>query len=61
MGEMKIGIYWFFIADIVTKCKLSGPLSSIYFLSKPLNLVGCHRNQKAKFATNIQKVTLQKL
>ena len=39
----------------------SGPLSNVYFLSKPLNLIGCHGNQKAKFAKNIQKSTPQKL
>ena len=52
MGKMKIGIYCYFIADILTK------VSNIYFLSKPLNLIG---NQKAKFAENIQKSTPQKL
>ena len=41
---------------------MSGPLSNIhmYFLSKLLNLIGCHGNQKAEFAKNIKKST-QKL
>ena len=58
MGKMKIGIYCYFIADILmTKvfetCLLSGTLPNIYFLSKPLNLIGFHDNQKAQFAKNI--------
>ena len=65
MGKMKIGIYCYFIADILTKdfmkCLMSGSLPNIYFLSKPLNLIGCHGNQKAEFAKNIQKSTPQKL
>ena len=39
---------------------MSGPLPNIYVLSKPLNLIGCHGNQKAEFAKIIQKST-QKL
>ena len=36
--------------------------TSVYFLSKPLNLIGCHGNQKAEFAKkNVQKSTPQKL
>ena len=30
-------------------------------LSKPLNLIDCHDNQKGKFAKNVQKSTPQKL
>ena len=33
----------------------SGPLPSIYFLSKPLNLIGCHGNQKAQFEKKKKK------
>ena len=55
MENMKIGIYWFFIADILTKGFLSGPVPNIYFLSKPRNLIGCRRNQKAKFAKIFKK------
>ena len=33
---------------------MSCHLPNIYFLSKPLNLIGCHGNQKAEFAKNIQ-------
>ena len=65
MGKMQIGIYCYFIADILAKvfekCLLSGPLPNVYVLSKPLNLIGCHGNQKAKFATNIQKSTPEML
>ena len=64
MGKMKIGI----IADILTqvfrhiKILLTGPLPNIYFLSKTLNLIGCHGNQKAKFAKQIFKKSIpQKL
>ena len=32
-----------------------------WFSTKPLNLVGYHGNQKAKFAKNIKKITPQKL
>ena len=53
-GKMIIGIYCYFIADILKKAFLemfvSGPLPNIYFLSKPLDLIGCYGNQKAKFA-----------
>ena len=62
---MKIGFYCSLIAKILTKdfrkCLLSGPLPNIYFLSKPLNLIGCENNQKAKFLKNIKKSTPQKL
>ena len=65
MAKVIIEIYCYLIADILTKvlqkCLLSGPLPNIYFLSKPLNLIGCHGNQKAQFAKNIQKSTPQKL
>ena len=62
---MQIGIYCYFIADILTKviqkCLLSGPIPNIYFLLKPLHLIGCHGNQKAKFAKTNPKTTPQKL
>ena len=65
MGKIKIGIYWYFIADILTKvvwnCLLSGRLLNIYILSKPLNSIGCHGNKKAKFEKTIKKSTLKKL
>ena len=35
---------------------LSGPLPNIYFLSKPLNSIGCHGNQKAQFAHKKSKI-----
>ena len=31
-------------------------LSNILFLSKPLNLIGCHDNQKDKFAKEFSKL-----
>ena len=46
MGKMKICIDYYFTAD---------------FLSKPLNLIGCHGNQKTEFVKNIKKSTPQKL
>ena len=51
---MKIGIYCYLTADIVPKvlekCSLNSPLPNISsFLSKPLNLIGCHRNRKVNF------------
>ena len=39
---------------------MSGPLPNIYYLYKPLDLIGCHGNQKAEFVKNIKKST-QKL
>ena len=54
MGSVKVGLYCFLIADILTKvlqrCSLRSPLSNIWILSKPLNLIGCHDNRKDKFA-----------
>ena len=52
---MKIGIivllfHCKYFDERFIKCLLSGTLPSIYFLSKPLNLIGCHGNQKALFA-----------
>ena len=41
MGKMKIGIYCYFITDILTNVLemfVSGPLPNIHFLSKHLNL-----------------------
>ena len=44
MGKVKIGIYCYLTADILTKVfqkyLLNGPLPNIYFLSKLLNLIG---------------------
>ena len=33
---------------------MSGPSPNIYFLSKPLILIGRHGNQKAEFAKNLK-------
>ena len=49
-----------YVDESFYKCLMSGPLPNIYFLSKPLNSIGCHGNQKAEFAKNIQNST-QKL
>ena len=64
MGKMKIGIYCYFIANILRKvfkkCLLSGP--NIHLLSKLLSLIGCHGNlgshgnQKALFAKKYSKI-----
>ena len=61
MGKVKIGFYCYVTADILTtkilqKCSLSNPLPNISFLSKPLNLIGCHGNQKAKFEKKYKKI-----
>ena len=59
MGKVKVGLYFYLIADILTKvlqnCSLSSPLPNISFLPNPLNLIGRHGNQKAKFAKKILK------
>ena len=62
MGKVKIGICdtVYVTADVwrnvLQKCSLSNnPLPNISFLSKPLNLIGCHGNLKAKFAKKIVK------
>ena len=54
MGQMKVGLYFYLIADILTKvfqkCSLGGLLPNIWFFSKPLNLIVCHGNRNAKVA-----------
>ena len=54
MGKVKVGLYFCLTLDILTKnlqkCSLSSPLRNPSFLSKRLNLIGCHGNWKAKFA-----------
>ena len=53
MGKVKIEIYCYLIADILTKvfqkCSLDSLLQNIRIFSKPLNLIGCHGNRNAKF------------
>ena len=60
MGKVNIGIYCYLTADVwrkvLQKCYLSSPLPNISFLSKPLNLIGCHGNLKAKFAKKYSKI-----
>ena len=57
---MKNAIYCYLNAGILTKVlqkySLSSPLPNISFLSKPLNLIGCHGNQKAKFEKKYSKL-----
>ena len=54
MGKVKVGLYFHLTADILTKvfqkCSLSSSLPNIQILSKLLNLIGCHGNQKDKFS-----------
>ena len=53
MGKVKIGIYSYLIADILTnvfrKYLLSDPPPNVYFVSKTLNLISCHGIQNANF------------
>ena len=57
---MEIGIYCCLTVDILTKslqkCSLSSPLPNILILSKLLNLIGYHVNQKVKFAKKYTKI-----
>ena len=53
-------------ADILTKvlqkCSSNSPLPNLSFLSNSLNLIGCHGNQKSKFAAtkSVQKLSPKK-
>ena len=53
MGEVKIEIYCYLTADILTKilqkCLFSGSPPSISFYSKPLSLIGRRGNREVKF------------
>ena len=57
MGKLKIEIYCYLIADILTKvlqkCSWSSPLQTI--LSKSLILIGCHGNRNVKFSKKLFK------
>ena len=44
------------LTNVLQKCFLSSPLPNISFLSKPLNLIGCHGNWKAKIAKKYYKI-----
>ena len=59
MGKVKVGLYFYLTADILTKviqkCSLSSPLPNIWILSKSLNLIGCYGNQKDEFAKKYKK------
>ena len=63
-GIMKIGIYCYLNADILTKVflkySLSSPLPNISSLSKPLNLIGYHGNRKAKIEKNNNQKSTKK-
>ena len=60
MEKVKVGLYCYLIADILIKilqrCSLSSPLPNIWILSILLNLIGCHGNQKDKFAKKYSKI-----
>ena len=60
MGNVKVVLYCCLIANILTKvlqrCSLSSLLPNIWILSKPLNLISCHGNQKDKFAKKYSKI-----
>ena len=64
MGKVKIEIYCYLIADILTKvlqkCSWSSPLQTIWILSKLLILIGCHGNRNVTFSKNIFKNLLLK-
>ena len=57
---MKIGVYCYLTADILTKnlqkYSLNSPLPNIWILSRLLNLIGCHGDQKYRFAKKYKKV-----
>ena len=59
-GKSENRCYCYLTADILTKvlqkCSLSSPLRNIRILSKPLNLIGCHGNRKAKFAKKYSEI-----
>ena len=50
MGKVKKGVCCYLTEDTLTKvlqkCSLSSPLPNLSILSKRLNLIGCHDNQK---------------
>ena len=56
-GKVKSVLYCYLTVDILSKVlkkySLSSPLPNILFLCKPLNLIGCYDNRKAKFAKKI--------
>ena len=52
-------LFIFFICYVdkkLQKYSLSSPLPNISFLSKPLNLICCHGNQKAKFEKQYSEI-----
>ena len=63
MGKVKIEIYCYLIADILTKVLQKCSWSSLIFLlckpyeflSKSLILIGCHGNRNVKFSKEIFK------
>ena len=60
MGKVKVGLYFYLTADILTKVlqkySLNSPVPDIWILSKPLNLIGSYGNRKAKFANKFSKI-----
>ena len=59
MGKVKIEIYCYLIADILTKvlqtCSWSSPLQTEWIFSKSLTLIGGHGNRNVKFSKKIFK------
>ena len=59
MENIKVGLYFYLTADILTKvlqkCSLSSPLPNIWILSKPLNLIVAMATEKLILRTNFQK------
>ena len=63
MEKVKIEIYCYLIADILTKvlqkCSWRSPLQTIWILSKSLILIDCHDNRNVKFLKKIFKNLLR--
>ena len=61
MGKVKTGIYGYLIVKILTKeMFVDWSCTKHILFTKPLKLIGCQGNQKAKFLKNILKNQLLK-
>ena len=60
MGKLKVCLYCYLTADILTKvlqkCSLSSPLPNIWILFKPLYLIGSHGKARLNLRNNIKKI-----
>ena len=60
IGKVKVGLYCYLIADILTKVlqrfSLSSPQPNVLILSKLQNWIGCHDNWKNKFVKKYSKI-----